>query len=136
MITGAHAIIYSTKPEIDRDFFLNVLKLPNVDAGHGWLIFGLPPAELAVHPGPQNNVHEFYLLCDDIKQFTKEMVKQKIACSEIKDHGWGLLSQLTLPGGGKLSIYQPRHSRPKQMKVKAVSKTKPVGKKQQPTVNE
>lgn len=124
MITGAHSIIYSTKPEKDREFFLNVLKLSNVDAGHGWLIFGLPPSEVAIHPGPKNDLHEFYLMCDDIKHFKKEMSKHKIACSEIKDHGWGLLSQLTLPGGGKLSIYQPRHARPKQMKAKSVTKSK------------
>ena len=123
MITGAHSIIYSKNPEKDRDFFLHVLKLSNVEVGHGWLIFGLPPSEVAIHPGPKNNLHEFYLMCDDIKQFTKEMKKQKIACSEIKDHGWGLLSQIKLPGGGKLSIYQPRHARPKPMKIKPPSKS-------------
>ncbi len=129
MITGSHSIIYSTKPEKDREFFLNVLKLPNVDVGQGWLIFGLPPSELAIHPGPKNNLHEFYLMCDDIKQFTKAMKKHKIPCSEIKDHGWGLKSQLTLPGGGKLSIYQARHARPKSMKVKSAVKSKPSVKK-------
>jgi len=129
MITGAHSIIYSSKPEKDRDFFLHVLKLTHVDVGHGWLIFGLPPSEVAIHPGPKNNLHEFYLMCDDIKKFIGEMAKHNIACSEIKDHGWGLLSQLTLPGGGKLSIYQPRHARPKQMKVKPLSTTKTTAKK-------
>lgn len=124
MITGTHSIIYSTKPEKDRDFFLNVLKLPNVDVGDGWLIFGLPPSEVAIHPHSKNDLHEFYLMCDDIKLFTKEMAKHKIAYSAIKDFGWGLLSQLTLPGGGKLSIYQARHERPKQMKVKAAPKSK------------
>jgi len=124
MIIGAHSIIYSTKPEKDRDFLLNVLKLPNVDVGHGWLIFGLPPSEVAVHPGPKNNLHEFYLMCDDINQFTKEMSKYKIAWTEIKDQGWGLLSQITLPGGGKLSVYQARHARPKQMKTKTASNAK------------
>ena len=122
MITGAHSIIYSTNPEKDRDFFRNVLKLSHVDVGHGWLIFGLPPSEVAIHPGAKNNVHEFYLMCDDINQFIKEMEKHKIKCTAIQDHGWGLLSRLTLPGGGKLSIYQARHVRPKPMKVKA-SKT-------------
>ncbi len=121
MITGAHSIIYSKKPDKDRDFLLNVLKLPSVDVGGGWLIFGLPPSEVAVHPSSKNNLHEFYLMCDDIESFTKEMGKQKINCSAVKDHGWGLLSQLTLPGGGKLSVYQPRHARPKQMKVRTTS---------------
>src|SRR5436190_8425688 len=130
MITGAHSIIYSTNPEKDRDFFRNVLKLSHVDVGHGWLIFGLPPSEVAIHPAAKNNVHEFYLMCDDIDQFTKEMLKHKIKCSAIQDHGWGLLSQLTLPGGGKLSIYQARHARPKPMKIKTTNKsTKKVGAK-------
>jgi hypothetical protein len=118
MITGAHSIIYSTDPEKDRDFFLNVLKLSHVDVGHGWLIFGLPPSEVAIHPGEKNNVHEFYFMCDDIGQFIQEMAKHNITCSEIKDHGWGLLSEITLPGGGKLSIYQARHARPEPMEIK------------------
>ena len=122
MITGAHSIIYSTNPEKDRDFFRNVLKLSNVDVGHGWLIFGLPPSEVAIHPSSKNNVHEFYLLCDDIDQFTKEMLKHKIKCSAVQDQGWGLLSQLTLPGGGKINIYQARHARPKPMKIKTAKK--------------
>ena len=122
MITGAHIIINSTKPEVDRAFFLDVLKLTHVDVGHGWIIFGLPPTEVAVHPSGKNNIHEFYLMCDDIKLFTKEMLTQKIKCSEIQDQGWGLLTQLTLPGGGKLGVYQPRHARPKPMIVKKMKK--------------
>lgn len=122
MITGAHIIIGSAKPEADRAFFLNILKLTHIDVGHGWIIFGLPPSEVAVHPAEKNNVHEFYLMCDDIKLFAKEMVKQKIKCSEIQDQGWGLLTQLTLPGGGKLGVYQPRHARPKPMTVKKTKK--------------
>jgi len=116
MITGAHTIISSTDPEKDRAFFQDVLKLSHVDVGHGWLIFGLPPSEIAIHPGPENNVHEFYFMCDDIKQFVQEMENQKISCSAVTDHGWGLLSVITLPGGGQLSIYQPRHARPEPMK--------------------
>src|SRR5436190_21044663 len=100
MITGAHAIIYSTDSKADRDFFRNVLKLTNVDVGDGWLIFGLPPSEIAVHPSSENDLHELYLMCDDIKAFTNEMLKNKIVCGEIQDQGWGLLTQLTLPGGG------------------------------------
>lgn len=122
MITGSHSIIYSKNPEKDREFFKNVLKLTNVDVGQGWLIFGLPPSELAIHPGSKNNLHEFYLMVDDIEEFTKEMKKQKISCTPVKDHGWGLLSKLTLPGGGKLSVYQARHARPKQMKAKVAGK--------------
>ena len=118
MISGAHSIIYSKNPEADRAFLRDVLQLPNVDVGDGWLIFGLPPAEVAVHPSRQNNLHEFYLMCDDIKVFVTQMKKNHIACGPIQDAGWGLLTQLALPGGGKLGVYQPRHARPKAMKVK------------------
>lgn len=113
MLIGAHSIIYSTNPDADRDFFRNVLKLRHVDTGGGWLIFGLPPAEVAVHPHDRNNVHEFYLMCADIKALVGEMTKNGIACSPVQDEGWGLLTQVTLPGGGKLGIYEPRHARPR-----------------------
>ena len=116
MITGAHSIIYSTNAEADRAFFRDVLKLTNVDVGDGWLIFGLPPAEIAVHPSDKDDVHEFYLMCDDIEAFAAEMEQQKITCGPVNDMGWGLLTQLTLPGGGKVGVYQPRHARPKPMK--------------------
>lgn len=112
MINGAHSIIYSTNPEADRAFLRDVLKLPNVDVGHGWLIFGLPPAEVAVHPSDKNNIHEFYLMCDDVEALVSEMTKHKVSCTPIQNLGWGLLTQITLPGGGKLGIYQPRHARP------------------------
>ena len=117
MITGAHSIIYSKDPEADRAFLKDVLQLPHVDVGDGWLIFGLPPAEVAVHPSRKNDVHEFYLICDDVKAFVKEMKKHKIACGEVANMGWGMLTQVTLPGGGKLGVYQPRHARPKSVKV-------------------
>jgi hypothetical protein len=113
MITGAHSIIYSTNPEADRDFLRDVLKLPHVDVGHGWLIFGLPPAEVAIHPSEKNDIHEFYLMCDDVKEFVAAMKSHNIACDEIQDQGWGVLTRLTLPGGGKIGVYQPRHARPK-----------------------
>ena len=115
MIIGAHSIIYSTNPEADRAFFRDVLKLTNVDVGHGWLIFGLPPAEVAVHPSEKNDVHEFYLMCDDVEGFVNEMKAHKITCEPVQDQGYGLLTQLTLPGGGKLGVYQPRHARPAAM---------------------
>ena len=115
MIIGAHSIIYTKNPEADRAFFRDVLKLPNVDVGGGWLVFGLPPAEVAMHPSEKNNVHEFYLLCDDVKEFLKEMRKNKIEFGPVHNEGWGLLTQISLPGGGKLGVYQPRHARPKPM---------------------
>jgi len=116
MITGAHSIIYSKDSEADRNFFRDVLKLTNVDVGQGWLIFGLPPSEVAVHPGEKNDEHEFYLMCDDLNAFVAEMKTKNIACGEIQDMGWGVLTNLTLPGGGKLGVYQPRHARPEPMK--------------------
>ena len=122
MIVGAHSIIYSTNPDSDRKFLRDVLKLPNVDIGEGWLIFGLPPAEVAVHPSDENNLHEFYLMCDDIEAFIAEMGKRKIDCSQVHNQGWGLLTLVTLPGGGKLGVYQPRHARPKSMSVRKASK--------------
>jgi hypothetical protein len=115
MIIGAHSIIYSTDPEADRAFFRDVLKLTNVDVGHGWLIFGLPPAEVAVHPSEKNDVHEFYLMCNDVEGFVNEMKQHQVACEPVQDQGYGLLTQVTLPGGGKLGVYQPRYARPEAM---------------------
>jgi hypothetical protein len=117
MIIGAHSIIYSTNPDEDRAFFRDVLKLTNVDVGGGWLIFGLPPAEVAVHPSDKNDVHEFYLMSDDVEALVAEMKKRNLACAPVQNQGWGLVTQLTLPGGGKLGIYQPRHARPKPMDI-------------------
>jgi hypothetical protein len=112
MITGAHLIIYSTNPDADRAFLRDVLALPNVDVGHGWLIFGLPPAEVAVHPSEKNDVHELYFICDDIETLIAQMKAHQIACDGVKNEGWGLLTHVTLPGGGRLGVYQPRHARP------------------------
>ena len=119
MIVGAHFILYSKKPEADRAFLRDVLKLPNVDVGGGWLIFGLPPAEVAVHPSEKNGVHEFYLMCDDLEAFVAEMKTHRIKCAKVQMQPWGALTHLSLPGGGKLGVYQPRHARPKAMKVAA-----------------
>ena len=115
MIIGAHSIIHSKRPEADRAFLLEVLGLPSVDVGGGWLIFGLPPAEVAVHPSDENDVHEFYLMCANIETFVKAMAAQDISCGPVQDQGWGLLTHVMLPGGGKLGVYQPRHARPKTM---------------------
>jgi len=112
MISGAHLIIYSNNADADKAFFRDVLQLPNVDVGRGWLIFALPPSELAIHPSEGSDHHEMYLMCDDIKVFVQQMTERKIACTEIQDQGWGKLVQLTLPGGGKLGVYEPRHARP------------------------
>jgi len=112
MINGAHAIIYSKNAEADRRFLREVLKLPHVDAGHGWLIFALPPSEVAVHPGEANDQHELYLMCDDIEEAARSLQQHGIVCSARHEERWGVLMQLTLPGGGQIGIYQPRHPRP------------------------
>jgi catechol 2,3-dioxygenase-like lactoylglutathione lyase family enzyme len=190
MINGAHVIIYSTDAEADREFFRDVLGLSHVDVGDGWLIFGLPPSEVAVHPtgggmhegdesrgehngnghggaaeemeageqesedegfaedegfsaggaelgeeaeaeeemeagedeeeeeeseeegGAEGGRHELYLMCDDIESFVSEVGARSLECSPVQDQGWGLLTQITLPGGGRLGVYQPRHARP------------------------
>ncbi len=116
MIIGAHSILYSKDAEADRAFLRDVLKFTSVDVGHGWLIFGLPPSEVAVHPGEKNNVHEFYVMVDDVEGFIADMKKRKVECGPVQNQGWGLLTQVTLPGGGKLGVYQPRHARPPAMK--------------------
>lgn len=115
MINGAHAIIYSTDPDADRGFLRDVLKLTHVDVGGGWLIFGLPPSEVAVHPAERSGAHELYLMCDDVEAFVAAMAKHGIAAGPVKNQGWGLLTDVTLPGGGKLGVYQPRHARPAPM---------------------
>lgn len=99
-----------------------MLELTSVDVGGGWLIFGLPPAEVAVHPSDENDVHELYLMCDDVHAFITQMKKHVIACSPVQNAGWGLLTQLTLPAGGKLGVYQPRHARPKTMSAGTAAK--------------
>jgi catechol 2,3-dioxygenase-like lactoylglutathione lyase family enzyme len=112
MITGSHAVIYSTDPEADRAFFRDVLKFEHVDVGGGWLIFGLPPSELAVHPAETNGRHEFFLMCDDAEAFVKEMGENGFKCEPTNNVGWGILTRVTLPGGGTVGVYQPRHARP------------------------
>jgi hypothetical protein len=123
MIIGAHSVIYSRDPDADRAFLRDVLTLPNVDVGDGWLIFGLPPAEVAVHPSGKNDVHEFYLMCDDVAALMAAMKKHGIKCSPAQNQGWGVLTQLALPGGGKLGIYEPRHARPKAAKARHAPKS-------------
>ena len=117
MIIGVHALIYSKEPEQVRAFLKDVLEFKPIDIGHGWLIFALPPAELAVHPGEGAGRHELYLMCDDVDAFVTQMKKARVACGPVQNLGWGMLTQLTLPGGGKLGVYQPRHARPEAMSI-------------------
>ena len=129
MIIGAHSVIYSRNPEADRAFLRDVMRLSNVDVGGGWLIFGLPPSEVAVHPGAEDGAHEFYFMCEDVAAFVAEMARRGIACDAPQDQGWGILTQLTLPGGGKVGVYQPRHARPKPMSVPGAKSAQPKPKR-------
>jgi len=111
MITGAHIMLYSKDADADRAFLRDVLELPNVDVGHGWLIFRLPPAEAAVHPSDEN-LHEMYLMCDDLDRAMKRITAHGVPCDPPGTQGWGRSTTIRLPGGGKLGLYEPRHARP------------------------
>jgi predicted enzyme related to lactoylglutathione lyase len=114
VITGTHAIIYSEDAQALREFFRDVLEFDSVDAGRGWLIFGLPPAELGVHPREAAGVgHELYLMCDDINATVKQLEGKGVEfVRPVEDAGWGLMTAMRLPGGGELGIYEPRHASP------------------------
>jgi catechol 2,3-dioxygenase-like lactoylglutathione lyase family enzyme len=113
MITGAHAIVFTGDAEALRAFFADVLELPSVDAGGGWLIFGLPPAEIAAHPADGPGGHELYLMCDDIHATVEELERKGVTFSRpVSDEGFGLLTAIELPGGGELGLYEPRHPIP------------------------
>ena len=109
MITGAHVIVYSKDPEADRAFFRDTLNFSSVDAGHGWLIFALPPAEVAFHPAEDNGAHEMYFMCDDLKATMESLKQKKVKCGPVREERWGSLTTIMLPGGGKIGLYQPKH---------------------------
>ncbi len=112
MINGVHAVVFSTQAGQLREFFADVLGLESVDAGGGWPIFALPPAELAVHPGGEAR-HELYLMCDDIHATLAGLRARGVAVTEdVTDQGWGLLAAIGLPDGSNLRVYQPRHPSP------------------------
>lgn len=108
MITGIHSLIYSKDAENDRAFFRDVLGFRAIDSGGGWLIFELPPAELAVHPG-EEEFQEIYLMCDDIEKTINELQAKGVVCDEIHEARWGRATTVILPSGGKLRLYEPRH---------------------------
>ncbi len=110
MIIGTHTILYSNNADKDRAFFRDILAFDSVDAGHGWLIFALPPGEVAVHPAEGEQSHELYLMCDDIQQTIKELTSKGVECSEIHEARWGSVTMITLPGESEMGIYQPKHS--------------------------
>jgi hypothetical protein len=109
MINGVHALVYAKDAEKVRAFFKDTLGFPSVDAGHGWLIFALPPAELGIHPAEGEIRHEIYLMCDDVKETVAELKKRDVKCGPIKEQGFGLVTSLTIPGGGTMGLYQPKH---------------------------
>lgn len=108
MISGSHVIVYSRDADADRSFFRDVLNLSSVDAGGGWLIFALPPAEVALHPG-KNDQHELYLMCDDLPATMKKLKARGILCDKPTEQPWGILTAIRLPGGGRLGLYEPKH---------------------------
>ena len=113
MITGAHAIIYSQDADRVRALLEDVLELPSVDAGHGWLIFALPPAEVAAHPTDGACHHELYLMCDDIHATVAELEGKGVECSRpIAEERWGTVTAIALPAGGELGLYEPKHPSP------------------------
>ena len=111
VINGGHVIIYSHDAEADRAFFRDVFDYPHVDAGAGWLIFKLPPAELAVHPADGPPAHELYLMCDDLDAAMARLAAEGVVFADVTDAGWGRLTRLRLPSGGEVGMYEPRHPR-------------------------
>src|SRR5580700_115535 len=109
MIFGAHVIVSSKDAAADRAFLRDVLGLSSVDAGHGWLIFALPPAEAAVYPAEENGRHELYLMCDDLTAEISALEKKGVQCSKVHEERWGSITRIQLPGGGAVGLYQPKH---------------------------
>jgi hypothetical protein len=113
MIYGAHVMLQSKDAAADLAFLREVMQRPKVvDAGGGWLIYALPPAEIAVHPAGENDVHKLYLMCDSIEDFRRDMAARGTPCGDVQTQRWGLLVDVTMPGGGKLGVYEPRHASP------------------------
>jgi len=112
MIDGVHVVIYSKDAEADRAFIRDVLKFKHIDVHGGWLIFKLPPAELAVHPSDANDVHEFFLMTDDLDMEITTLKNAGVECDAVSQQRWGRSTRVHLPGGGRLGLYQPRHERP------------------------
>ena len=110
MISGAHVMIYTRDDAADRAFLRDVLEIPSIDSGGGWLIFKLPPTELGVHEADRD-FHEIYFICDDVDAFVARMDERGVATEPVQEQSWGRSTHVTLPGGGRLGIYQPSHMR-------------------------
>jgi catechol 2,3-dioxygenase-like lactoylglutathione lyase family enzyme len=122
MMIGGHVMIQSKDEAADKAFFRDVLKFPHVDAGEGFLLFALPPTEVAIHESENNGGHELYLMCEDMDDFTAAMEAEGVAYNEPANRGWGSVTAITLPGGGKLAVYQPHHERPHKASAKPARK--------------
>jgi catechol 2,3-dioxygenase-like lactoylglutathione lyase family enzyme len=119
MIFGTHVLIYTTDPEADRAFFRDVLDFRSVDIGHGWIIFKLPPSELALHPGDGQFAQRHaghmmpgalvYLMCDDLQATMADLAKKNVVCTEVETENWGIRTTLKMPSGGEIGLYQPKH---------------------------
>jgi catechol 2,3-dioxygenase-like lactoylglutathione lyase family enzyme len=109
MISAAHIVVYSKNAEADRAFFRDVLGFKSVDAGHGWLVFALPPGEAAFHPSDQNGAHELYFICEDLKAEMASLARRGVRCSEVQHARWGSITKMRLPGGGDVGLYEPKH---------------------------
>jgi catechol 2,3-dioxygenase-like lactoylglutathione lyase family enzyme len=109
MIFGAHVVVYSKDADADRAFLRDILGFSSVDAGHGWLIFALPPAEVAVHPAQESGASELYFVCDDLDGEMRALEAKGVVCSEVEEARWGSVTKMQLPGGGELGLYQPKH---------------------------
>ena len=109
MIFGAHVIVYSKDAMADRAFLRDILGFASVDAGHGWLIFALPPAEVAVHPAEDDDRHELYFMCDDLRAEISTLREKGVRCSEVQEARWGSVTKIRLPGGSEVGLYQPKH---------------------------
>jgi len=109
MIFGAHAVVFSRDAPADRAFFADVLGFPSVDAGDGWLIFALPPAEVAVHPADAAVGNDLYFMCDDLKAEIRALEAKGVQCADVEEARWGSMTRIRLPGGGDVGLYQPKH---------------------------
>jgi catechol 2,3-dioxygenase-like lactoylglutathione lyase family enzyme len=119
MIFGTHVLIYTTDPEADRAFFRDVLDFRSVDIGHGWIIFKLPPSELALHPGDGQFAQRHaghmmpgalvYLMCDDLQATMADLANKNVVCTEVETANWGIRTTIKMPSGGEIGLYQPTH---------------------------
>jgi catechol 2,3-dioxygenase-like lactoylglutathione lyase family enzyme len=131
MITGAHALIYTKQAEATREFLRDILGFPHVDAGHGWLIFRLPPAELGVHPDENGGFHELHFMCDDLRGTMSELQRRGVVFTmPVTDQGYGLVTAFRLPDGTQMGLYQPHH--PVAAGLPDPAPAKPAAKKRRP----